>query len=448
MGYTRMRTGKDGKPRFTAYYWDIRGKERSAGTFSSKKSANKAWQTAEAKVAEGRAGDPRRGRLTFQRYVEDEWFPNHRLERRARENYRYNLDARIQPWFGPMRMVEILPYHVRDFVNHLERDEVGEATIKYCKAIVDAIFTTALNDQMIFLHPGKGVKTPVAATRPRTIITPEQFDIIYEALASDDFRLVVETAIESGFRWGELTELRVKDLDRATGIVTAARVVEQLSRTPDRAESRFVVREYPKDKEHRSFRLSPPIVAKLDDHIRSLALEREDLLFHFVAPTGPRRRIPTVLPDPATLGLTERNSAGNRYPHGTTQGYSSGRCRCEHCRHAYADYRAHRRAAGKDKPRRPRVVATDGHIPRDWFRTNVWLPALKKAGLDFHVRVHDLRHAHASWLLAGGADLQVVKERLGHGSIKTTERYLHTLPDADDAALAAFERTRRRRAAT
>jgi integrase len=54
----------------------------------------------------------------------------------------------------------------------------------------------------------------------------------------------------------------------------------------------------------------------------------------------------------------------------------------------------------------------------------------------------------AAWLLAGGADLQVVKERLGHGSIKTTERYLHTLPDADDAALAAFERTRRRRAAT
>jgi hypothetical protein len=37
-------------------------------------------------------------------------------------------------------------------------------------------------------------------------------------------RLLVETNIESGLRWGELTELRVKDVDFATGIVTASRV--------------------------------------------------------------------------------------------------------------------------------------------------------------------------------------------------------------------------------
>jgi site-specific recombinase XerD len=56
----------------------------------------------------------------------------------------------------------------------------------------------------------------------------------------------------------------------------------------------------------------------------------------------------------------------------------------------------------------------------------VWYPARDAAGLAA-LRVHDLRHAHASWLLAGGADLQVVKERLGHASIVTTERYLHKL---------------------
>ena len=341
-----------------------------------------------------------------------------------------------------MRMVEILPSHVRDFVNRLEREGVGAATIKYCKAILDAIFTTALNDQVTFLHPGKGVKAPKAIPKPRTIITPEQFDAIYRALPSDDLRLLLEADIESGLRWGELTELRVKDLDPRSRILTISRVVEQLSRTPARESTRFVVREYPKDKEHRRFKLSAQIAAKLKAHIDARGLGREDLLFRFKPSVGPHRRIPEVLPDPATLGFTEPNAAGNRYPHGTTQGYSSGRCRCQHCRHAYADYRARRRAAGKDRPRTPRAVKTDGHVPRDWFRKQVWLPCLERAGLGIHVRVHDLRHAHASWLLAGGADLQIVKERLGHGSIKTTENYLHTLPEADETALAALARTR------
>jgi site-specific recombinase XerD len=55
-----------------------------------------------------------------------------------------------------------------------------------------------------------------------------------------------------------------------------------------------------------------------------------------------------------------------------------------------------------------------------------------------------MRHAHASWTLAGGADLQMVKDRLGHGSISTTEKYLHTLPEAGDLALGAFSKIRNR----
>ena len=69
---------------------------------------------------------------------------------------------------------------------------------------------------------------------------------------------------------------------------------------------------------------------------------------------------------------------------------------------------------------------------------------MEKAGLQIPVRIHDLRHAHASWLLAGGADLQVVKQRLGHGSLRTTEKYLHTLPDADETALEALSKMRNR----
>jgi site-specific recombinase XerD len=60
------------------------------------------------------------------------------------------------------------------------------------------------------------------------------------------------------------------------------------------------------------------------------------------------------------------------------------------------------------------------------------------------VKVHGLRHAHASWLLAGGADIEVVKERLGHASIVTTQQYLGTLDEADETAIDALSRIRNR----
>jgi hypothetical protein len=42
MGYAKKRVGEGGKPRYTAVYVDLRGSERSAGTFPSEKAANRA----------------------------------------------------------------------------------------------------------------------------------------------------------------------------------------------------------------------------------------------------------------------------------------------------------------------------------------------------------------------------------------------------------------------
>jgi site-specific recombinase XerD len=150
---------------------------------------------------------------------------------------------------------------------------------------------------------------------------------------------------------------------------------------------------------------------------------------------------------PSDLGMTEPNAKGRTYQHGTLSAYNAAPCRCDYCKAAFAQYRAGRRANGKDNPRRRRTVYTDsdGHIPNDWFRNNIWTPALTAAKIAIHVTPHGLRHAHASWLLAGGADLQVVRERLGHKNITTTQKYLHTLDDIDETALDALSRTRNRR---
>ena len=61
-------------------------------------------------------------------------------------------------------------------------------------------------------------------------------------------------------------------------------------------------------------------------------------------------------------------------------------------------------------------------------------------GVQHRVRVHDLRHAHASWLLAGGADLKSVMDRMGHTHIQTTQKYFHTLPDTNQRNLDALTR--------
>lgn len=65
MGFTKKRRNKAGKYRYTACYIDVRGRLRSAGTFSNKKDADRAWQASETKLAEGRVGDPARGRQKF-----------------------------------------------------------------------------------------------------------------------------------------------------------------------------------------------------------------------------------------------------------------------------------------------------------------------------------------------------------------------------------------------
>lgn len=59
-------------------------------------------------------------------------------------------------------------------------------------------------------------------------------------------------------------------------------------------------------------------------------------------------------------------------------------------------------------------------------------------GLEPRPRIHDLRHTHASTLLAAGVPIHIVQLRLGHESIKTTvDTYGHLLPDAQALAASA-----------
>lgn len=67
----------------------------------------------------------------------------------------------------------------------------------------------------------------------------------------------------------------------------------------------------------------------------------------------------------------------------------------------------------------------------------------EKAGLP-PIRIHDLRHSHASMLIEMGFTPLEIAERLGHESVKTTlDTYSHLYPDKDQQLADALNRLRR-----
>lgn len=178
---------------------------------------------------------------------------------------------------------------------------------------------------------------------------------------------MVETAINTGLRWGELIALKPRHLDLDTRRLTVEETIVEVSRKNSPTGQRMLTKPYPKDNEPRTFGVDDWLDAAAQ-HIKIHNIGRDQLLF---------------------------------------------------------------------------TTSTGTPISRNTFRTRVWQPAVKASGVDFPVRMHDLR-AHASWLLAEGSDLRSVMERMGHAQIQTTQKYLHALPEADRKNLDALARARRR----
>lgn len=71
------------------------------------------------------------------------------------------------------------------------------------------------------------------------------------------------------------------------------------------------------------------------------------------------------------------------------------------------------------------------------FGRRQWAEACDMAGVG-EVRLHDLRHTFASWLVQDGVPLQEVQRLLGHASIVTTQRYSHLGSSQHDRVLSAL----------
>jgi len=105
---------------------------------------------------------------------------------------------------------------------------------------------------------------------------------------------------------------------------------------------------------------------------------------------------------------------------------------------ALADWLAHRDAA-EDEARIARRVppsrflfparGKDGHLTRQAFHALIKSLAAEAGIRPERISPHTLRHAFATHLLAGGADLRAIQMLLGHADVSTTEIYTHVLDE-------------------
>ena len=228
MGWVVARVTDDGDKRFVACYRDPEGRQRSAGTHSSRRAAERAANREEAKVHDGTWHDHSRGEITFAEYVETVWLPAKQVEVSTLAAYRSYLDKHFIPVFGRRPMGKILPSEVQRWVTTATEHGLAAASVRKYHTMLHSVFERALRDRVVTFNPCAHTELPKVIRRKARTLTPAEYEAILAALPAQH-RLMVDAAINTGLRWGELIALKPRHVDLAAGKLTVEETIVEIS---------------------------------------------------------------------------------------------------------------------------------------------------------------------------------------------------------------------------
>lgn len=281
--YRAMYRGPDGR-RYTAPRTFLTEKD-ARGWLSLRQSEiiRKAWVPPEA----DEVPEPK---LTFETYSKT-WLAQRELKDRTREHYEKLLEDHIVPKFGALPIGSITADDVRAW--HAKLGHKTPTLRAHSYGLLRTIMGTALSDGKIKVNPcvirGAGSARRVHKIRPASL---DEIAVIAEEMP-ERYRAMVLLAAWCALRFGELTELRRRDIiivePTESEVADAAAKGEEppdrygivrVERAVVRTEQGFTVTTPKSDAGRRDVEIPPHLLPVIKDHLaRFVGEDKDELLF-------------------------------------------------------------------------------------------------------------------------------------------------------------------------
>ncbi|WP_298326995.1 site-specific integrase [Haloactinopolyspora sp.] len=156
--------------------------------------------------------DPAAGRVRFG-VVADEWLGTIlHLKPSTRQGYQIVLRRRVLPTWERVPLSKITHDGLVEWVNDLVRGGISSSQIHQAAYVLSSVCRHAVQTSRLARNPMTGVKLPrLQAQKDHMFLTHEQVGRL--AAAAGRYSTLIRTLAYTGLRWGEVSALRVRDVD-------------------------------------------------------------------------------------------------------------------------------------------------------------------------------------------------------------------------------------------
>jgi integrase len=206
--------------------------------------------------------------LLFGVYAET-WLEERPVRPRTYDTYRKVLDRQLLPAFGDTPLTAITAERIRTW--HARLGPSRPTIRSHAYSLLRTILGTAVHDGLLAANPchirGAGNVKRAHKVEPATL---EELEIIVSHLP-DRYRLMALFGAWCALRYGELTELRRKDINQSAGVVQVRRAVV-LSR------GEFIVGRPKTEAGVRDVAIPPHLMPEVRRHLREHVGRQQDAL--------------------------------------------------------------------------------------------------------------------------------------------------------------------------